>query len=397
MSSKPTAKKALSARRPETLAVHGSGHRARVDGAGVFPIFRSTLWENRPDEGYHDVRYPRLSNLPNHAAIGEKLAALEGGEAGLVTASGMAAISASLLSLLGAGDHLLIQSCVYGGTHELVAADFARLGVGVDFVDAEDPAAWKAKLRPETKTFYVETLANPLLEMPDLVAVAGFAREHGLVSLIDNTFASPVNFRPIEHGFDLVLHSGTKYLNGHSDVAAGCVIGRREAVAAIKHKLDHLGGCLDPEAAYLLDRGVKTLSLRVERQNASALALARHLEADERVARVLHPGLPSHAQHERAARLLDGFGGMLSFELAAGAQAADALIRGLELAIPSASLGGVETVITRPAATSHAGMSARDRARLGIGDGLIRLSVGIEAVEDLIEDFDRGLAQAASV
>ncbi len=378
-------------RRLETKLIHAGEARPRIEGAGILPIFRSTVWENRPGEDYHDIRYPRLSNLPNHIVLGEKLAALEGAEAGLVTGSGMAAISASLLALLGAGDHVLVQDCVYGGTHSLLTQDLRQLGIEVDFVDADDPSAWKPKLRPETRAFYVETLSNPLLEIPDFEAVVRFAREHDLITLIDSTFASPVNFRPIEHGFDLVLHSCTKYLNGHSDVAAGCVVGGADLVARAKRKLDHLGGSLDPQAAYLLHRGVKTLALRVAQQCRSAQAIAEFLEAHPRVARVRYPGLASHPQHERAQKLFDGFGGMLSFELTGGAPAADEVIGRLELPMSSASLGGVESIVTRPAATSHAGVPAEERERAGISDGLVRLSVGIEAPEDLIADLDSAL------
>jgi cystathionine beta-lyase/cystathionine gamma-synthase len=375
----------------QTRLVHSGNPRPRIEGAGVPPIFRSTLWESRPEDGYHDVRYPRLSNLPNHVQMGEKIADLEGGEAGLVTASGMAAISATLISIVGAADHLLIQNGVYGGTHSLVTEDLVRLGVTYDFVDGDDPADWKAKLRTNTRAFYAETISNPLLGISDLEGIAAFARAHGLVSLIDNTFASPVNFRPLEHGFDYVLHSATKYLNGHSDVIAGCVVGGAENIAAVKCKLDHFGGALDPEAAYLLGRGLKTLALRMGYQNVSALAIAEFLEGHVAVRSVRYPGLAHHPQHARAARLFDGFGGMLSFEMEAGAAAAERTIERLGLVMASASLGGVETVATRPAATTHAGLSKTERDRLGISDGLIRFSVGIEATEDLVADLNQAL------
>ncbi len=377
--------------RLETRLIHAGEPRPRIEGAGILPIFRSTVWESRPGEDYHDIRYPRLSNLPNHVALGEKLAALEGGEAALVTASGMAAISASLLALLSAGDHLMVQDCVYGGTHGLITRDLPGLGIAFDFVDGDDPEAWKAALRPETRAFYVESIANPLLDVSDLEGVVAFAREHGLVTLIDSTFTSPVNFRPLEHGFDLVLHSCTKYLNGHSDVVAGCAVGSAGLVERVKLKLDHLGGALDPQAAYLLHRGVKTLALRVGQQNRSAQAIAEFLEGQPGVGRVRYPGLPSHPRHERARQLFDGFGGMLSFELDGGARAARRLIERLELPFPSASLGGVESLITRPAETSHKSLPPAERSRLGISDGLIRFSIGIEATEDLIADLEQAL------
>jgi cystathionine beta-lyase/cystathionine gamma-synthase len=232
------------------------------------------------------------------------------------------------------------------------------------------------------------------MQVPDLAAVTRFAREHGLVSLIDNTFASPVNFRPPEWGFDLSLHSGTKYLNGHSDIVAGAVTGSAQWVERVKRKLDHLGGSLDPHACFLLHRGLKTLALRVRQQNESALRIARFLEAHPRVAQVNYPGLESHAAHARACELFlgpngsGGFGGMLSFEPKDGVEAAQRFMKNAELPLLAPSLGGVETLLTRPVTTSHSGMSPEDRRRVGITDGLIRVSVGIEATEDLLEDFE---------
>jgi cystathionine beta-lyase/cystathionine gamma-synthase len=303
----------------------------------------------------------------------------------------MAAISTTLLTLLGAGDHLLAQDCLYGGTHDFITRDFPALGLKVDFIDADAPASWQSKLRPETRAIYVETMSNPLLQVGDLEAVVAFARSHGLVSIVDNTFASPVNFRPPEHGFDLSLHSCTKYMNGHDDIVAGAVLGRATLVEKVNRKLGHLGGSLDPHAAFLLHRGMKTLSLRVHQQNQSALSIARMLEQHAAVARVNYPGLESHPRHERARRLFGGFGGMVSFELAGGTVAASRLLERVELPISAPSLGGVESLITRPATTSHSGLSREDRARLGIGDGLVRLSVGIETTDDLLADLEQAL------
>ncbi|HEU5251276.1 MAG TPA: PLP-dependent transferase, partial [Thermoanaerobaculia bacterium] len=265
-------------------------------------------------------------------------------------------------------------------------------GIAYDFIDPDDPSDWERKIRPETKVIYVETLTNPLLELADLEGIASFAKTKGLVSIIDNTFATPVNFRPLEHGFDLAVHSCTKYMNGHSDIVAGAVIGRREHIDRIKHKLDHLGGSLDPHAAFLLHRGIKTLAVRVRHQNGSALEIAKFLASRPEVARVNYPGLPSHPRHERARRLFSGFGGMLSFELHGGATAARRFISATKLPIKAPSLGGPETLLTMPALTSHAGMSPEDRRSLGISDGLIRMSVGLEATEDIVEDFAQALA-----
>jgi cystathionine beta-lyase/cystathionine gamma-synthase len=379
-------------RRLETKLIHAGEPEPRIMGAVAMPIFQSAMFEYAGETDYHDLKYIRLNNTPNHVALHGKLAALENAEAALVTSSGMAAISTTLLSLLSTGDHLLAQDCLYGGTHDFLTRDFESFGISYDFVDAEDPKSWESRVRPRTKAIYVETITNPLMQVADLEAIAAFARSRGLVSIIDNTFATPVNFRPLEHGFDLSVHSCTKYMNGHSDIVAGAVIGRRELVDRVKRKLDHLGGSLDPHAAYLLHRGMKTLSVRVRYQNESALAIARFLEGRREVGRVNYPGLASHRAHERAKRLFDGFGGMLSYELTGGADAAKRFIGATELPIKAPSLGGVETLLTQPALTSHAGMSREDRARLGITDGLVRMSVGLEATEELIEDLRQALA-----
>jgi cystathionine beta-lyase/cystathionine gamma-synthase len=319
------------------------------------------------------------------------LAALENAEAALVTASGMAAISTTLVTVLSSGDHVLAQGCLYGGTHDFITKDFSSFGIAYDFIDGNDPDSWKSQLRPNTKAIYVETMTNPLLQVADLPAVVQFAREHGLVSIIDNTFASPINFRPLEWGFDLSLHSCTKYLNGHSDIVAGAVIGGAGWIEKITHKLNHLGGSLDPHAAYLLHRGMKTLAVRVWYQNQSALKVAQFLEQHPTVARVNYPGLEAHPQHQRARELFDGFSGVLSFELNDGLEAAKRFMSKARLPIVAPSLGGVETLITRPATTSHSGMSPEERHRQGISDDLIRVSIGIEATEDIIEDFDQAL------
>jgi len=377
--------------RIETKLIHAGEPQPRIQGAVSLPIFQSAMFEYAGETSYHDIKYIRLNNTPNHAALHEKLAALENAEAALVTASGMAAISTTLLTMLGAGDHLLAQDCLYGGTHDLLTKDFASFGLSYDFINGEDQAAWKSKLRPNTKAIYVEAMTNPTLQVADLKGVAAFAKEHGLISIIDNTFASPINFRPIEWGFDISLHSGTKYLNGHSDIVAGACVGRADLIERITHKLNHLGGSMDPHAAFLLNRGMKTLALRVRYQNASALKIAQFLEGHPSVARVNYPGLESYAAHQRARDLFDGFGGVLSFELKGDTDTAERFIRRTHIPIIAPSLGGVETLITRPATTSHSGMSQEDRARLGISDSLIRVSVGIEATDDIIEDFDQAL------
>ena len=253
----------------QTRLVHAG--EERINGAVVTPIFQSSTFVSPKEEEYHDIRYLRLNNTPNHRALHAKLSAVCGGEDALVAGSGMAAITTALMTVLNSGDHLLIQDCLYGGTHSFVTQDAPGLGLSYDFIAGNAPETWAAKLRPETKAIYVETMTNPLMEVADLEAVVAFAREHGLVSLIDNTFASPCNFRPLEIGFDIELHSATKYLNGHSDIVAGVVVGSAAHVKAIKHKLNHLGGSLDVHACFLLQRGLKTLSLRMRQHDENGL------------------------------------------------------------------------------------------------------------------------------
>jgi cystathionine beta-lyase/cystathionine gamma-synthase len=378
-------------RRLDTLLIHAGEPSPLIEGAVSIPIFQSATFKYRGEASYHTQRYIRLNNTPNHIALHQKLAAAENAEAALVAASGMAAISTTLLALLSPGDHLLAQECLYGGSHDLMSVEFPRMNIEVDFIDADAPASWTARLKKNTRAIYVETISNPLMQVPDLKAVAAFAREHGLLSIIDNTFASPVNFRPAEHGFDLSLHSATKYLNGHSDIVAGAVIGRAELIERINCTLGHLGGSLDPHACFLMHRGMKTLGVRVRHQNHTALRLARFLEEHPKVKVVNYPGLERHPRHLRARELFDGFGGMLSFELKGGVEAAETFISALTLPICAPSLGGVESLITRPVTTSHSSMTASERRRAGITESLIRFSVGLEAVEDLIDDCAQAL------
>ena len=376
----------------DTRLIHAGEIRPGIEGAVALPIFQSANFESVEGEAYHDIKYMRLSNSPNHMVLGRKLAALEGAEAAVVATSGMAAITTIFHSLLSAGDHVIFQDCLYGGTYDYARREFRRHDLSCDFVDGEDPDAWAEALRPETRMVYVEAITNPLVQVADLEAVVAFARKHELISVIDNTFASPVNFRPPEIGFDLSLHSGTKYLNGHSDIVCGAVIGQADVVARVKKMMNYLGGSLDAHACFLLHRGLKTLALRVRQQNESALALARALEAHPAVTRVNYPGLASNSGHERATRLFDGFGGMMSFELAGGAEAAKRFEAAVTIPIVAPSLGGVETLLTLPSATSHAGLTPEERREVGVADGLIRVSVGIEGTEDLIADFEAALA-----
>ena len=378
-------------RRLATRAVHAGEPEPRIEGAVAIPIFQSATFETAGEKSYDAVRYVRLNNTPNHQSLHAKLASLEAGEAAVVASSGMAAITTTLLALLSHGDHLLALEGLYGGTHTFVTRDLAEFGIAHDLMDGNRPETWSALLKPSTRAIYVETITNPLMQVPDLEQIVRFARKHGLVSIIDSTFATPVNYRPLDSGFDLVVHSGTKYLNGHSDLAAGAVIGDQELVSRVTRRLNLLGGVLDPHACFLLQRGIKTLVLRVRQQNENALALARFLAGHPAVEGVNFPGLETHPQHGRARKLFSGYGGMLSFEVRGGVDAAEALLNRLRIPRSAPSLGGVETLITRPATTSHAGVPAKERIRMGISDSLVRVSVGIEDPGDLVGDFDQGL------
>lgn len=378
-------------KRIDTKLIHDG--QPRIAGAVEMPIFQSAMFESAGETSYHDLGYIRLNNTPNHKALHAKLAALESAEAALITASGMAAISTTLLTVLKAGDHLLAQSTLYGGTQDLITHDFPKLGIAVDLIDADDASSWRAQLRPNTKAIYVEAMTNPLLGVADLEGVVAFARANDIVSIIDNTFATPVNFRPIELGFDLSLHSATKYLNGHADIVGGAVAGRAETIQRITHRMNHLGGCMDPHAAFLLNRGLMTLALRIRHQNESTLRIAKYLESHRAVAKVNYAGLESHPRHARARKLFTGFSGVLSFELRGSAEQADQLMGKVTIPVVAPSLGGIRSLITRPAVTSHAGLSHEERLKAGISDGLIRLSVGIEDGDDLIEDLEQALRQ----
>jgi cystathionine gamma-synthase/cystathionine gamma-lyase/cystathionine beta-lyase len=378
----------------DTLAVHGGERRPGPEGSVVFPIYQGTVYAVPAGTDYHDIRYIRLNSTPSQRYLHDKLAALEGAEAAVATASGMAALTTSLLALLKPGDHILATECLYGGTHDFLTGHAEELGWRYTFVDAVKPETWAAARRPETRLFLTETIANPLMRVPRLAEIAAFARQHEILSLIDNTFATPVNFRPLAHGFDVCFHSATKYLNGHSDLVAGAVMGSEALVTRIRKTLNLYGGSLDPHAGFLLARGIKTLALRVRAQNANAAAVARFLSEHAKVQHVSYPGLPSHPDHAHAAALLSGFGGMLSFRLKGGVAAADALLAAVRLPFVAPSLGGVETLATRPALTSHAGMKAEDRERIGVTDDLVRVSCGIEGADDLVADFEQALGAA---
>ena len=375
----------------DTEAVHAGEPSPRIGGAVAMPIFQSATFLYEGETDYHATRYVRLNNTPNHEVLHRKLAAMERAEAALVTSSGMAAITTTLLGMLRSGDHVLALDCPYGGTRGFLVDDLPRFGMSCTFVSPVDPASWKAALRDNTRAIYMESITNPLMQVPDLRAVVDFARTHEVVSIVDNTFTSPVNFRPAEIGFDLSVHSGTKYLNGHTDIAAGAIIGRRELVEQLRRLLNHLGGSLDPHACFLLHRGMKTLALRICRQNDSAGRIARFLEDHPAISVVNYPGLASSPGHARARELFDGYGGMLSFDFVDGLPAAERLLDRVTIPIVAVSLGGVESLIIRPAATAYANVPPEERRRLGVTDSLVRLSVGIEDADELIEDLRAAL------
>ncbi|HKG22286.1 MAG TPA: aminotransferase class I/II-fold pyridoxal phosphate-dependent enzyme, partial [Blastocatellia bacterium] len=329
---------------------------------------------------------------PTRDVAARKIAALEGAEDGLVTASGTAASFVIALSLLETGDEIVSMETVYGGTYRMMRDVLPRLGIRTRFLAGDDLELLPSLLSERTRMLWIESPTNPLNRVVDIRRAALLAREHGLVSVIDNTFASPVNQRPVSLGIDLVMHSATKYLAGHGDVLAGAVCGRAEIIARVRKTLVSTGAVLDPSAAALLIRGIKTLDVRVERSNANAQKLAEFFETHPKVARVYYPGLESSPDHEIARKQMTGFGGVVSIDLAEGTEAAaERLADALRLIKISTSLGGTETIVTYPIYTSHSGYSDDELARAGVGRGTLRFSVGIEAAGDLIEDVARAL------
>jgi cystathionine beta-lyase len=352
------------------------------------PVYTSTAYEYGPN---HGNLYPRYFNIPNHRVVVEKLCALEGGSDGMLFSSGTAAISTTLLGLLKSGDHVVFQRELYGGTHHLIVNEMPKFGIEYTFVDGYDASGFAEAVGARTKMIFIETPSNPLLKIVDIGAVARLAREKKLISVIDNTFASPINQNPIRLGIDVVVHSGTKYLGGHSDLSCGAVIGATPLLQQIRETAVNLGGNLNAQTCYLLERSLKTLALRVKQQNANALQLAGWLETQAAVTRVYYPGLVSHPGHAIARSQMSGFGGMLSFELDPGLVAPDRFLQRLRVARKAMSLGGVETTLCSPALTSHVKLTPGQRAALGISDALLRVSVGIEEGQDLIDDFNQAL------
>jgi len=392
------AKKTIKVSRDATLAIHVGQDKFHKDASVGVEIartanftFASTEEMKRWAEGKSPAYiYTRYGN-PTLTIAEKKIAALEGAEDAVVAASGMAAISHALLSVLKAGDEVIATRQLYGGTYRMMRDVFPRLGIVVRHVEA-DLAGIERLVNPRTKALYVETPTNPTLRLVDLHKAVAFAKEWDLISLIDNTFASPILQKPIEMGFDLVLHSATKYLAGHSDVIAGAAAGRKALIEEIRHMIIYMGGSMDPEAAFLLIRGMKTLEVRVWRQCATALTLAKYLEKHPKVARVHYPGLASHPDHRLAKRQMRGFGAMLAFDLKGGLTAARRFCDRARIFLMAASLGGAESLAVLPIYTSHYNMSLAELRAASVEPGTVRVSVGLENPEDLMEDLRQALA-----
>ncbi len=370
-----------------TICIHQGEIKDEQFGGAVSPIFMASSYAYLDTEV---VRYPRMFNTPNQEVIAKKIAALEHTETGLPFASGMAAISTTLLAFLNIGDHIILQSEIYGGTYRFVNEELINFGVQCSFTDGVDVDHFEKLITDRTKVIYIETPSNPLLTITDIDSIAKLAKKHNLITIIDNTFASPINQTPIDFGIDLIIHSATKYLGGHSDMLAGVVVGKKELVKKIFKKGKNLGGNLSEFMCYLLERSIKTLGLRVEKHNENAQIVAEYLEAHPAVNKVYYPGLQSHPNHDIAKKQMSGFGGMLSFELKSGFDVKE-FQRGLGMIKPSMSLAGVESTILMPALTSHTSLNEEERKKQGISDKLLRLSVGIENIEDIIEDLDQAL------
>jgi cystathionine beta-lyase/cystathionine gamma-synthase len=370
-----------------TRCVHGGTYRDPVTKGVNTPIFTSSSFE------YLDLVenvYPRYNNTPNQKAVIDKLCALENAEDGLIFSSGMAAISTAIFSLLSKGDHIVLQKDIYGGTHHFATAEFDRFGIAYDFVSNQLKDIEKA-VRDTTRIIYIESPSNPLLFITDIQAVADFAKSKQILTVMDNTFATPINQNPINLGIDMVIHSGTKYIGGHGDICCGAAVASRELMTPLKATAANLGGSLNATTCYLVERSIKTLGLRVERHNQNAMIVAKHLQEHPLVRQVYYPGLESHPGYEIARKQMRAFGGMLSFELDDKKVTPHTFLRNLKMIRPALSLGGVETIVCAPVATSHAKLTDEERAELGITDALLRLSVGIEDVDDIIADLEQAM------
>jgi cystathionine beta-lyase/cystathionine gamma-synthase len=381
---------------PETESVRGADSLEKRNAPLAQPIYQtSTFQVTDSDQQLRatstDMFYTRYGN-PTHTAVENTIAELEGADAALLFASGMNAITTSILALVKAGDHIVAQRDIYGGVTKFLSTWLARLAVETTFVDTTDYAQHERAIRPNTKILYLESPTNPTLRVVDLRKTVAIARQHNLTTLIDSTFATPINTRPAEFGIDVVLHSGTKYFGGHTDLICGVAAGRRDLIDRIRETRTTLGGSMDPHAAFLLLRGIKTLAVRVERQNQNALRIAEFLTQHSKVRSVNYPFLKGHPQRALAVEQMKGGGGVLSFEVEGTGEDAKKVSESLKLFSLAPSLGGVESLVSLPVLTSHAMISADQRAKMGVTEQLIRLSVGVENVDDLIADLDHALA-----
>ena len=370
-----------------TICTHTGEIKDEQFGGANSPIFMATSY---PFMDVDVKRYPRYFNTPNQEALGIKIAALENAEMAIPFASGMAAISTTLFAFLNHGDHVVLQNEIYGGAFNLVVEEFEKMGIEYSFTDGVDVKDFESKIKSNTKVIYLETPSNPLLTITDIKAVAAIAKKNGLISMIDNTFASPINQTPIDLGVDISLHSATKYLGGHSDICAGAVAATKEHIDIIWNKAKNLGGNMSDFMCYLLERSIKTLGIRVDRQNKNAQFIAEFLNKHKAVAKVYYPGLKGHPNHRLAKQQMNGYGGMMSFELD---QKYDAVSfqKDLKMIKASMSLAGVESTILLPSKTSHALLTSSQRKAVGISDNLLRFSVGIEDKEDIINDIEQAL------
>ena len=369
-----------------TQSVHAGSAGDSVHKGIVNPIFPASAYDY---EGTEQTQYPRYFNTPNQRAVAQKIAALENGEDGLIFSSGLAAIMTSLFAFLKQGDHVVLQNDLYGGTFNAVTVEFPRYGIEYTLVDGTNPDAFEKAIRSNTKVIYIETPSNPTLTITDIKAVSVIAKKHGVITIIDNTFASPINQNPIDLGIDVVTHSGTKYIGGHSDLCCGATVASKEHIKQIWNSAFHFGGSLDAHTCWLVERSLKTIVLRVRQQNENAMKLANWLTTNQKVGKVFYPGLPDHPGHAIAkAQMPGGFGGMLSFEVKADPHV---FMNRLTLIKRALSLGGVESTICSPVRTSHAKMTAEERAKINVTDNLVRLSVGIEEAEDLMMDLEVAL------
>jgi len=375
-----------------TTAIHG-GAPPPHPGTGVSsPIVQSVNYAQEPGTS-EGLLYTRYGNTPNAERVQRRLAMLEGSEAALVLSSGMGATACAMLALLRSGDHLVSSSWIYGGTRKLFTEDLPGMGIEVTLVNPLEPRAWRRALKKTTRVIFLESPVNPTCRVLELGSLQHLAHSEGIALVVDSTFASPINFRPIEHGVDVVIHSATKYLNGHHDILAGVVCGNEPLIDEVRRKMIVWGQAPDPFACWLLERGMKTLDVRVKRQNQNAMQIAEWCSKKKEIAKVHYPGLPSHPDHEIAKTLLDGFGGMMAIELKGAGPAAVRFVKELKLFTYAASLGGVDSLVIEPRYSSHEHMSPEERAKIGIPDGFLRMSIGIENAEDLIADIEQALQQ----